>query len=180
MSATNDAEDLDLPATERDAVSTGAAADSADWDQRLKGLPRLLRYAILVSDNANHIEQRLRQKSTSFAMYGSTTWPGPRRPAWRRDWPSPQRTRPQRRHPERAEPAQPCRLRPTVVPAAAARCLSLRGLSQGRQGAGPGLSQSRRRCGGTTLLRSRAFRVRLGRGVCRPAPTCCRSIFRLR
>ncbi len=59
MSATNDAEDLDLPATERDAVSTGAAADSADWDERLKGLPRLLRYAILVSDNANHIEQRL-------------------------------------------------------------------------------------------------------------------------
>jgi ATP-dependent Lon protease len=59
MSATDDAEDLDLPATERDAVSTGAAADSADWDERLKGLPRLLRYAMLVSDNANHIEQRL-------------------------------------------------------------------------------------------------------------------------
>jgi ATP-dependent Lon protease len=59
MSATDDADDLDLPATERDAVSTGAAADSADWDERLKGLPRLLRYAMLVSDNANHIEQRL-------------------------------------------------------------------------------------------------------------------------
>jgi ATP-dependent Lon protease len=59
MSAADDADDLDLPATERDAVSTGAAADSADWDERLKGLPRLLRYAMLVSDNANHIEQRL-------------------------------------------------------------------------------------------------------------------------
>ena len=50
MSAADDADDLDLPATERDAVSTGAAADSADWDERLKGLPRLLRYAMLVSD----------------------------------------------------------------------------------------------------------------------------------
>jgi ATP-dependent Lon protease len=59
VSATDDSEDIDLPATERDAVSTGAAADSADWDERLKGMPRLLRYAMLVSDNANHIEQRL-------------------------------------------------------------------------------------------------------------------------
>src|ERR1700736_96356 len=59
MSATDDADDLDLPAAERDAVSTGAAADSADWDERLKGLARLLRYAMLVSDNASHIEQRL-------------------------------------------------------------------------------------------------------------------------
>jgi len=59
VSASDDSEDIDLPATERDAVSTGAAADSADWDERLKGMPRLLRYAMLVSDNANHIEQRL-------------------------------------------------------------------------------------------------------------------------
>jgi len=59
MSSTDDSEDIDPPATERDAVSTGAAADSADWDERLNGLPRLLRYAMLVSDNANHIEQRL-------------------------------------------------------------------------------------------------------------------------
>ena len=59
MSTTNDADDLDLAAAERDAVSTGAAANSADWDERLKGLPRLLRYAMLVSDNAGHIEQRL-------------------------------------------------------------------------------------------------------------------------
>jgi hypothetical protein len=51
--ATDDVDDLDLPTVERNAVSTGAAADSADWDVRLKGLPRLLPYATLVSDNAN-------------------------------------------------------------------------------------------------------------------------------
>ena len=51
--ATDDADDLDLPVVGRDAVSTGAAADSADWDERLKGLPRLLRYAALLSDNTN-------------------------------------------------------------------------------------------------------------------------------
>src|ERR1700722_940449 len=55
----DDADDLDLPWTARDAASTGAAADSADWDERLKGLPRLLRYAMLVSGNASHIQQRL-------------------------------------------------------------------------------------------------------------------------
>jgi hypothetical protein len=42
-----------LPVVERDAVSTGAAADPADWDERLKGLPRLLRYAALLCDNTN-------------------------------------------------------------------------------------------------------------------------------
>jgi hypothetical protein len=55
----DDADDVDLPAAERDAVSTGAAADSADWDERFKGLPRLLRYAMLVCANARHTEQRL-------------------------------------------------------------------------------------------------------------------------
>jgi ATP-dependent Lon protease len=56
---TKQADDLDLPAVASEAVSTGAAADSSDWDERLKGLPRLLRYAMLVGDNANHVEQRL-------------------------------------------------------------------------------------------------------------------------
>jgi ATP-dependent Lon protease len=55
----DNADDVELPPAERDAVSTGAAADSADWDERLKGLPRLLRYAMLVDDNAAHVEQRL-------------------------------------------------------------------------------------------------------------------------
>ncbi|MEH2567137.1 ATPase [Bradyrhizobium sp. AZCC 2289] len=58
MSADN-SDDFDLPAVQRDAVVTGAAADSADWDERLEGLPRLLRYAMLVNDNARHVEQRL-------------------------------------------------------------------------------------------------------------------------
>src|SRR5260370_14209980 len=58
MSA-DDPDDFDLPAVERDAVVTGAAADSADWDERHEGLPRLLPYAMLVNDNANHVEQRL-------------------------------------------------------------------------------------------------------------------------
>jgi ATP-dependent Lon protease len=59
MSTTDDADDIDLPAAADDAVSTGAAADSSDWDERLKDLPRLLRYATLVTDNADHVEQRL-------------------------------------------------------------------------------------------------------------------------
>ena len=49
----------DLPAVERDDIATGAAADSADGDERHNSLPRLLRYAMLVNDNANHVEQRL-------------------------------------------------------------------------------------------------------------------------
>jgi hypothetical protein len=59
MSTTDDADDIDLPAAADDAVSTGAAADSSDWDERLKNLPRLLRYAMLVTDSADHVEQRL-------------------------------------------------------------------------------------------------------------------------
>jgi ATP-dependent Lon protease len=58
MSA-DDSGDFDPRAVERDAVVTGAAADSSGWDERFKGLPRLLRFAMLVSDNANLIEQRL-------------------------------------------------------------------------------------------------------------------------
>jgi ATP-dependent Lon protease len=59
MSTTDDADDFDLPAVADDAVSTGAAADSSDWDERLKGLSRLLRYAMCITDSADHIEQRL-------------------------------------------------------------------------------------------------------------------------
>ncbi|MHC2582588.1 hypothetical protein ACVI1J_005237 [Bradyrhizobium diazoefficiens] len=61
MSANDDddnSDHLDLPTAE-DAASTGAAADSADWDERLKGLPRLLRYAMLIVDGADHVEERL-------------------------------------------------------------------------------------------------------------------------
>ena len=59
MSTTDDADDIDLLAVEDDAVSTGAAADSSDWDERLKDLPRLLRYSMLITDGAGHVEQRL-------------------------------------------------------------------------------------------------------------------------
>ena len=50
----------DLPAIiDEDAVSTGAAADSSDLDDRLKALPRLLRYAMLAGDTDAHVAQRL-------------------------------------------------------------------------------------------------------------------------
>jgi ATP-dependent Lon protease len=57
VSAAED-DDVDLPAPD-DAVSTGAAADSADSDDRLKGLPRVLRYSMLVIYRADNIKQRL-------------------------------------------------------------------------------------------------------------------------
>jgi hypothetical protein len=47
-------------ALDPDGVATGAAADSADdADERFKGLPRILRYAMLVEDRAQSIELRL-------------------------------------------------------------------------------------------------------------------------
>jgi ATP-dependent Lon protease len=42
-----------------DIAQTGAAADSADSDERLRGLPRLLRYAVLMIQHASHIQKRL-------------------------------------------------------------------------------------------------------------------------
>jgi ATP-dependent Lon protease len=65
----DDTDDIDLPAVERDAISTGAAADSADWDEGLKGLPRLLRFAMLVSHEAHHIEQRLVAEIDEFCPH---------------------------------------------------------------------------------------------------------------
>src|ERR1700755_872698 len=59
MSATDDSDDFDLHAIERDEVITGAAADSADGNERLASLPRILRYAMLVSGNYHHVEHRL-------------------------------------------------------------------------------------------------------------------------
>ena len=56
-------EDAERPsgpaAIDRDLVSTGAAADSSDRDGPYKSLPRLLRYAMLVSNSAGLIELRL-------------------------------------------------------------------------------------------------------------------------
>lgn len=59
MGIDDDSDDLDPVMAERDAISTGAAADSVDWDERLKGLPRLLRFAMLISHKAHHIKPRL-------------------------------------------------------------------------------------------------------------------------
>lgn len=58
MSKKDSNDDIDLSAVD-DIVSTGAAADSSDFDERLKGVPRILRYAMLVSDHGSHAEQRL-------------------------------------------------------------------------------------------------------------------------
>jgi len=53
-----DFDDPTLPAVD-DVSSTGAAADSAESDERLKVLPRVLRYAVLVSEERGLIRQRL-------------------------------------------------------------------------------------------------------------------------
>lgn len=55
----DDINDLDLAAIDEDSISTGAAADSSEADERFKNLPRLLRYAMLVSTAAHHVDQRL-------------------------------------------------------------------------------------------------------------------------
>jgi hypothetical protein len=54
-----DGDDPNLPAVDEDVTSTGAAADSAETDERLKALPRILRYAMLVSDGGAYVWQRL-------------------------------------------------------------------------------------------------------------------------
>jgi ATP-dependent Lon protease len=72
----DDSEDIDLPAVEADAVSTGAAADSADPYEHLKGLPRLLRFAMLISRNARSIKHRLIAEINELCpnLPLSTTW----------------------------------------------------------------------------------------------------------
>jgi hypothetical protein len=57
--STDNNDDFDLPLVDDDIVSTGAAADSSDWDERFTGVSRILRYAMLVSDLGKHVEQRL-------------------------------------------------------------------------------------------------------------------------
>jgi len=57
--AGDDGDDFELPAVARDDLLTGAAADSADSENHLKNMPRILRYAKLVGDHARHVEQRL-------------------------------------------------------------------------------------------------------------------------
>ncbi|MGL3107038.1 hypothetical protein [Bradyrhizobium sp. BR 1432] len=86
MSTTSDnGDDFDLPAPE-DAVSTGAAADSADWNERLKGLPRLLRYAMLVVDGADHVEERLIAEVEELCPGYPITLHGPQADRLRPHW----------------------------------------------------------------------------------------------
>lgn len=54
----DESEDFNLP-LEEDVVSTGAAADSAEVDEKLKALPRLLRYAVLSGKDASFAHARL-------------------------------------------------------------------------------------------------------------------------
>jgi hypothetical protein len=57
----DDGDEPSAAALDPDTVATGAAADSAaDADDRLKGLPRILRYAMLINDRTDgSIAQRL-------------------------------------------------------------------------------------------------------------------------
>lgn len=59
MSKDNREDDFDLPTVDADITSTGAAADSSEQDDPIKGLPRILRYAILFQRGAPALWQRL-------------------------------------------------------------------------------------------------------------------------
>lgn len=51
-------DDLDLPG-EDDVASSGAAAESAEWDEKLQQLPRILRYAVLGKRRKSYLRERL-------------------------------------------------------------------------------------------------------------------------
>jgi ATP-dependent Lon protease len=59
-------DDFDLP-LEDDIASTGAAAESAEYDEELKALPRLLRYAILSNRDGTFARERLVAEIAEFA-----------------------------------------------------------------------------------------------------------------
>jgi hypothetical protein len=54
----DDINDLELPA-EDELASTGAAAETAEWDEKLKRLPRILRYAALARRHETYLRERL-------------------------------------------------------------------------------------------------------------------------
>lgn len=58
-SSADQTDDPKVPANDREAIATGAAADSSDTEERFKNLPRILRYAMLVATAGKHIDQRL-------------------------------------------------------------------------------------------------------------------------
>lgn len=124
----------DLPAIiGEDTTSTGAAADSSDLEGKLKGLPRLLRYAMLADDADAHIAQRLAAEIDEFCpqLALNAEWLASRET----DTGSAlcHRARPARRRRGQARIAQSRRLRPPAVPAGAARCRAFCGLSAGHK-----------------------------------------------
>jgi ATP-dependent Lon protease len=62
-----DPEDTAANASVDDAVSNGAAADSAESDEQLKKLPRILRYSILVNRDESLVRERLRAEIAQVA-----------------------------------------------------------------------------------------------------------------
>ena len=50
---------FDLPVVDEDIILTGAAADVTDLDEKLKGLPRILRVALLIDRGRSNIHERL-------------------------------------------------------------------------------------------------------------------------
>lgn len=75
---TDDSNDADV-SVEADVASTGAAADSAEYDAALKALPRLLRYSVLVNRDEAFAIERL------FAEIAELTPGRPLTLAWARD-----------------------------------------------------------------------------------------------
>lgn len=77
MSTDNgDIDGLDLPAAEDRLASAGAAADSVERDEALKGLPRLIRYAILSNrDNSLACERLVAEiMEVAPALPLATAW----------------------------------------------------------------------------------------------------------
>lgn len=58
MSTDSTVDETELSAM-TDAIATGAATDSSATDDKYRDLPRLLRYAMLVSADGRYIDQRL-------------------------------------------------------------------------------------------------------------------------
>jgi hypothetical protein len=54
----NNVDDLELPG-EDDVASSGAAAESAEWNEKLQRLPRILRYAALAKRRETYLRERL-------------------------------------------------------------------------------------------------------------------------
>jgi hypothetical protein len=50
---------LDLPVVDEDIILTGAAADATDLEEKFKGLPRILRIALLIDQGRSDVHDRL-------------------------------------------------------------------------------------------------------------------------